>query len=270
MKCKTMKLLLGAAACTMLFSMTALAEEKVMPDGGMFDAAYYAQSNPDVVAVFGTDENALYEHYKLCGQAEGRQPYEIKTSAGGNAVSEGFTTFKVEKGFANSDEYGKYGKVIGLNIGKDLEKVKLDKVISYDYVGNGVPQHVDQEYASLSQPGESRMEKVMNYVIGGGGSKISHIRTGNADYTFYIYKDGIKYREDLHFRTDDIYLEIDTITYGAVGPATAEETALVENRLKQNHELTVKNGGAGNWQERGFASLEQYEDWYVNTWVRGF
>ena len=43
-----------------------------MPDGTVFDAEYYAQSNPDVVAVFGTDENMLYQHYVLYGKQEGR------------------------------------------------------------------------------------------------------------------------------------------------------------------------------------------------------
>lgn len=45
-----------------------------MPDGNYFDAEYYAQSNPDVVAVFGTDENMLYQHYSVWGKNEGRQP----------------------------------------------------------------------------------------------------------------------------------------------------------------------------------------------------
>ena len=51
------------------------AAPKTMPDGGMFDAEYYAQTNPDVVAVLGTDENVLYQHYLSSGRLEGRQPY---------------------------------------------------------------------------------------------------------------------------------------------------------------------------------------------------
>ncbi len=53
----------------------AAAAPKTMPDGGMFDAEYYAQTNPDVVAVLGTDENVLYQHYLTSGRLEGRQPY---------------------------------------------------------------------------------------------------------------------------------------------------------------------------------------------------
>ena len=50
------------------------AAPKTMSDGGVFDAAYYAQQNPDVVSVLGTDENALYLHYKVYGGKEGRLP----------------------------------------------------------------------------------------------------------------------------------------------------------------------------------------------------
>lgn len=38
-----------------------------------FDAAYYAQQNPDVVAAYGTDSGALYSHYENHGRSEGRQ-----------------------------------------------------------------------------------------------------------------------------------------------------------------------------------------------------
>ena len=38
----------------------------------VFDAAYYASVNPDVAAVFGEDETALFQHFKTCGMAEGR------------------------------------------------------------------------------------------------------------------------------------------------------------------------------------------------------
>ncbi len=51
------------------------AETQVMPDGGLFDPDYYAKSNPDVVAAFGSDANSLYYHYCLFGKNEGRLPY---------------------------------------------------------------------------------------------------------------------------------------------------------------------------------------------------
>lgn len=56
-------------------SLTALAAPEQMPDGGVFDAEYYAQSNPDVAAALGTDRDALYQHYVMFGAREGRMPF---------------------------------------------------------------------------------------------------------------------------------------------------------------------------------------------------
>lgn len=57
------------------------AAPQTMPDGNVFDAEYYAQSNPDVAAAVGTDANALYQHYVNFGRAEGRLPYAGATAA---------------------------------------------------------------------------------------------------------------------------------------------------------------------------------------------
>lgn len=54
-------------------SLTAYAQPKTMPDGTVFDAEFYAEKYPDVKAVFGNDEAALYNHYVQYGKAEGRQ-----------------------------------------------------------------------------------------------------------------------------------------------------------------------------------------------------
>lgn len=65
-----------AAAVMIVFllpGMPVKAQTKVMPDGGLFDAVYYAAAYPDVVAVLGADEAALYWHYVTYGRAEGRQ-----------------------------------------------------------------------------------------------------------------------------------------------------------------------------------------------------
>lgn len=50
-----------------------------------FDPVFYAAAYPDVVAVLGTDANALYNHYITYGQKEGRIPYE--GAVGGENVS---------------------------------------------------------------------------------------------------------------------------------------------------------------------------------------
>ena len=62
---------------SMASSMSVLAAPKIMPDGGVFDAEYYAENNPDVVQAYGTDKDALYSHYVNNGRAEGRQGFLI-------------------------------------------------------------------------------------------------------------------------------------------------------------------------------------------------
>lgn len=64
-----------AMVFTMFFdSGLVFAAPETMPDGSLFDPNYYAEENPDVVSVFGTDENMLYQHYVMCGRSEGRLP----------------------------------------------------------------------------------------------------------------------------------------------------------------------------------------------------
>lgn len=53
--------------------LTVSAAPQQMSDGTLFDAEYYAQQNPDVVAVMGKDAGTLYKHYLDYGKAEGRQ-----------------------------------------------------------------------------------------------------------------------------------------------------------------------------------------------------
>ena len=59
--------------------LTAFAAPETMSDGTVFDAEYYAQSNPDVAAVLGTDKDVLYHHYLNYGKAEGRQAFADST-----------------------------------------------------------------------------------------------------------------------------------------------------------------------------------------------
>ncbi len=49
---------------------------KVMKDKTLFDAEFYANAYPDVVAVFGNNETKLYNHYKNYGKKEGRMAFE--------------------------------------------------------------------------------------------------------------------------------------------------------------------------------------------------
>lgn len=57
-------------------SIVVFAAPKTMQDGTKFDAEYYADSNPDVVAALGRDEKKLYQHYVDYGKKEGRKAYK--------------------------------------------------------------------------------------------------------------------------------------------------------------------------------------------------
>ena len=56
-------------------SMTAMAAPEIR-DGVVFDPAFYAAAYPDVVAVYGTDPDKLYEHYVTYGKAENRLTFD--------------------------------------------------------------------------------------------------------------------------------------------------------------------------------------------------
>jgi hypothetical protein len=70
---------LMALTMTMSMGITSLAAPAKTVDGGVFDAEYYAENNPDVVAAFGTDANLLYTHYVNYGVNEGRLPFAPDT-----------------------------------------------------------------------------------------------------------------------------------------------------------------------------------------------
>ncbi len=78
------KQVISLAAALLVFAwggMTVCAEPVTMEDGTVFDAVYYVENNPDVVAVLGSDATVLYQHYLLCGKAEGRAAAEPDISS---------------------------------------------------------------------------------------------------------------------------------------------------------------------------------------------
>lgn len=75
MKKRTICTLMATVLC-LSTGMTAVAAPETMPDGWVFDAEYYAETYPDVVAAFGTDATLLYQHYLSFGQKEGRLTYD--------------------------------------------------------------------------------------------------------------------------------------------------------------------------------------------------
>lgn len=90
---------IAAAALTLSIGFPSLAAPKTMSDGGIFDAEYYAQNNPDVTAALGTDEEVLYQHYKTFGEKEGRLPYapgtETQAAAAEDTASESSDSYLV-------------------------------------------------------------------------------------------------------------------------------------------------------------------------------
>ncbi|MBQ9334120.1 MAG: hypothetical protein IJS12_07300 [Lachnospiraceae bacterium] len=82
--------MIAAVVATMIMgtSLTAYAAPKKMEDGTMFDADYYAQNNPDVVAALGKSESALWNHYVQYGRAEGRKASENDEAAMATAVAQ--------------------------------------------------------------------------------------------------------------------------------------------------------------------------------------
>ncbi len=77
------KKLLITALAVMLFgsSFPVYAAPEYMADGGIFDAEWYLEQNPDIAAAFpaGVSAEVLYQHYVISGAREGRTPYNIMT-----------------------------------------------------------------------------------------------------------------------------------------------------------------------------------------------
>lgn len=99
-------LLVCALTIAMMLGMTASAAPKVMPDGGVFDAEYYAQKNPDVVGAVGSDESVLYQHYLNNGKAEGRAAYDPADAATVNKLLNTETEKQLGKSTAKASKKG--------------------------------------------------------------------------------------------------------------------------------------------------------------------
>jgi hypothetical protein len=78
MKKKVLSMTL-AVALSLSMGITAFAAPEVIQANGttiVFDSDYYATNNPDVVAAYGTDKEALLQHYLNNGMSEGRAAYD--------------------------------------------------------------------------------------------------------------------------------------------------------------------------------------------------
>lgn len=112
-----------------------------MPDGTLFDPVFYAKTYPDVIAVLGTDANALYNHYKTYGKKEGRLPYaqaQATTAAAAEDTTATTPTAPAAKQFAGSYLYKLYGQqsVVKLSAGSNNTlKLKTGKGGTFTYTG---------------------------------------------------------------------------------------------------------------------------------------
>lgn len=70
---KTIILALLAISMVWGNSMTVNATPQRMEDGTLFDADFYAETYPDLMAAYGRNVEKLYQHYVTCGKAEGRE-----------------------------------------------------------------------------------------------------------------------------------------------------------------------------------------------------
>lgn len=87
--CRIVAAIATAFTCLAGSAMPAMAAPQQMEDGTMFDAEYYAQSNPDVVAVLGNSPQMMWAHYKTSGKAEGRLPYAGAPTGNNNNSNSG-------------------------------------------------------------------------------------------------------------------------------------------------------------------------------------
>lgn len=102
-----MSLLIGALTITS--AMPVLAVPRRMEDGTVFDAQYYGANNPDVAAVFGTEEAALYTHYMMNGKYEGRKPCEDGAVPEGETLAAYINSITIEtQESIKSTDYSRY------------------------------------------------------------------------------------------------------------------------------------------------------------------
>lgn len=89
--------LLLVVVMIMATSMTTFAAPVEVQSGGekfTFDAEYYAQNNPDVVAALGNSADAMLQHYVQYGRAEGRKAYNGDTGVAATTTATTETTVK--------------------------------------------------------------------------------------------------------------------------------------------------------------------------------
>lgn len=167
-----------------------------------FDSVYYAETNPDVVAAVGTDEDALLQHFINAGQYEGRLPSAPYTQVGTSKIlnqkiygSQDLQMFKmpVKEVYYAADgsiirtqntsdtfaryEFDQYGNIVVDNIGETT-------IIYFDGLGNMVrikqpifPERPDITYDN-TYDSENRLIKTVGHM------GLDHKTIYITDYTY--------------------------------------------------------------------------------------
>jgi len=119
--------LIGLFGCTM----TVCAQPKDMGNGIIFDVEYYKQQNPDVVAVNGAEEAALFAHYVTYGKAEGRIPYS------GGVMPALSNANQTSTGYLDVEAYNQFPKIYGQSYNEQIWSKSADFVRAVPSVWSG-------------------------------------------------------------------------------------------------------------------------------------
>lgn len=122
LKNKLLKTFTALSAAAMIVS-GAGAATTITTFAAEFDPTYYATTYPDVAAVYGTDAQALLNHYLTYGQKEGRKP--SATAAAGEAVTSVKTTSTAPAATTTYHDYAA-GQLSTLRTAQGLSAVNHD------------------------------------------------------------------------------------------------------------------------------------------------
>lgn len=120
-----------------------------VPASKSFDYKRYAAENPDVAAVFGQDEKALYNHYTACGVKEGRKAYYtdgtliVKAAEDVHVVAGTVYSDYEMLDLVNADREANGAPALVWD--EELEQVVMERVITcMNNYHNGVSGHIGE------------------------------------------------------------------------------------------------------------------------------
>lgn len=183
-----MKVAALAVTCMTAFStagIPAQAQVHTMPDGGVFDDAYYAQNNPDVVQALGKNPMVLYQHYLKYGKAEGRMAYDPSAASGA--------------AYAQNDTVYDPSATTGVAHTQNEYTAQIIKLVNQARAQAGVPAL--SESAVLDKDAAQRAVEV--------NTRQAHIRPdGSAWYTLdpaNMYGENIAFEFELSDSPEDVF-----------------------------------------------------------------